>query len=41
VAQHYRLRLTPGQRVEPMASVTLRPRYGMVMIVERRTSAGG
>jgi cytochrome P450 len=36
IAQHYRLRLAPGQRVEPMASVTLRPRYGMQMVVERR-----
>jgi cytochrome P450 len=36
VAQHYRLRLAPGQRVEPLGSVTLRPRYGMTMTLERR-----
>ena len=38
LAQHYRLRLALGQRVEPMASVTLRPRHGMAMNIERRTS---
>ncbi len=36
LAQRYRLRLLPGHPVEPWALVTLRPRYGMKMIVERR-----
>src|SRR6266403_1982283 len=36
LAQHYRLHLAPGQRIAPLASVTLRPRYGMTMILERR-----
>ena len=34
VAQKYRLRLIPGQRVEANALVTLRPRYGLKMMVE-------
>jgi cytochrome P450 len=36
VSQHFRLRLAPDQRVEPLASVTLRPRYGMRMTLLRR-----
>jgi len=36
IAQHWRMRLAPGQRVEPKAMITLRPRYGMRMIVEER-----
>jgi cytochrome P450 len=36
LAQRYRLQLLPGHPVEPWALVTLRPRYGMKMIVERR-----
>lgn len=36
VAQRYRLRLLPDHRVEPMMLGTLRPRYGMPMIVEAR-----
>jgi cytochrome P450 len=31
----------PGQHVEPMASVTLRPRHGMQMVVERRALRAG
>ncbi|HTT77933.1 MAG TPA: cytochrome P450 [Candidatus Binataceae bacterium] len=34
VAQKYRLRLVPGQRVEPLALVTLRSRYGLKMTLE-------
>ncbi len=37
LAQKWRLRLAPGQRVEPQPLITLRPRYGMRMIVEART----
>jgi cytochrome P450 len=36
VAQRYRLKLAPGHRVEPDALVTLRPKYGMSMLLERR-----
>lgn len=36
VAQRWRLRLAVGQRVEPQALITLRPRHGMRMIPERR-----
>jgi cytochrome P450 len=36
LAQRYRLHLVPGHRVEPWALITLRPRFGMPMIIERR-----
>jgi cytochrome P450 len=36
LTQRYRLRLVPGHRVEPWPLITLRPRYGIRMIVERR-----
>ncbi len=36
VAQRYRLRLKPGFPVEPQGLITLRPRHGMRMILERR-----
>ena len=36
LAQRYRLRLVPGHAVEPEALITLRPRLGMSMIIERR-----
>jgi cytochrome P450 len=39
LAQRYRLHLVPGHRVEPWALVTLRPKYGMKMTVERRQTA--
>jgi cytochrome P450 len=35
VAQRYRLRLAPDALVAPEAKITLRPRYGMPMILER------
>src|SRR5712692_10503527 len=38
IAQGWRLRLLPGHRVEPQALITLRPRYGMRMVAERRRS---
>ncbi len=34
VAQKYRLRMVPGHRVEPYPLVTLRPRYGLKMMLE-------
>lgn len=36
IAQRYRLRLKPGFPVEPQGLITLRPRHGMRMILERR-----
>jgi cytochrome P450 len=36
LAQRWKMRLAPGQRVEPKAMITLRPRYGMKMIIETR-----
>ena len=38
MAQRYRLQLVPGHRVEPWPLITLRPRFGMPMIIERRTA---
>jgi cytochrome P450 len=37
LAQSYRLHLKPGHRVDPWPLITLRPRFGMPMIIERRT----
>jgi cytochrome P450 len=36
LAQKYRFRLVPGHRVEPRGLITLQPKYGMAMRVERR-----
>ena len=36
IGQRWRLRLEPGHRVENHARITLRPKYGMRMIAERR-----
>jgi len=36
MAQRYRLHLKPGHPVEPQGLITLRPRYGMQMILQRR-----
>jgi cytochrome P450 len=36
LAQRYRLHLVPGHTVEPWPLITLRPRFGMPMIIERR-----
>ncbi len=36
LAQRYRLRLAPDQNVVPQANVTLRPKYGLRMRLERR-----
>jgi cytochrome P450 len=38
IARRYRLRLKPGHRVEPRGLITLRPRNGVAMLLERRTS---
>jgi cytochrome P450 len=39
VARQFRLRSVPGHPVEPEPYVTLRPRYGLPMQLERRASA--
>ena len=39
LAQRYRLQLVPRHRVEPWPLITLRPRFGMPMIIERRTAS--
>ena len=36
VAQRFVLDLLPGERIEPMAATTMRPRYGIRMHVRRR-----
>ena len=36
VAQKYRLRLVPNHPVVPLASITLRPRYGVRVVLESR-----
>ena len=36
IAQQWKMRLAPGQQVDTKPMVTLRPRYGMRMVVERR-----
>jgi cytochrome P450 len=36
IAQQWTMRLAPGQRVEPKAMITLRPRYGMRMVLSER-----
>jgi cytochrome P450 len=38
IAQRYRLNLKPGHPVEPQGLITLRPRYGLRMILERRST---
>lgn len=37
LAQHFCLRLVPGHRVEPQGLITLRPRYGMQMLLTPRS----
>jgi cytochrome P450 len=36
IAQRFRLRLLSGHPVEPQGLITLRPRHGMKMLLERR-----
>ena len=40
LARRWRARLVPGHRVEPQTLITLRPRYGMKMTLERRAEGG-
>jgi cytochrome P450 len=39
IAQKFRLRLVPDQKVEPVASITLRPRHGIHTTLEQRQPA--
>ncbi len=39
IGQKWRLRLQPGHPVEPKTVITLRPKYGLQMIVEERKAA--
>jgi hypothetical protein len=36
IAQQYDLNLVPGHPVEPELTVTLRPRYGLLMTLQKR-----
>jgi len=36
IAQRYRLELSPGHKVEPLARITLRPKYGLKMKLVKR-----
>ncbi|HYP54438.1 MAG TPA: cytochrome P450, partial [Pyrinomonadaceae bacterium] len=36
VARRFRLRLAPGAKVEPFAALTLRPRHGVAVVLEKR-----
>ena len=38
IAQRYRLHLKGGHPVEAQALITLRPRYGLRMVLERRAA---
>src|SRR5262249_21782943 len=38
IAQRFRLRLMASHRVEPLASITLRPRHGVRVLLEKRVS---
>jgi cytochrome P450 len=37
IAQQWKMRLAPDQRVEPKPMITLRPKYGMRMVLSERT----
>jgi cytochrome P450 len=39
VAQRFVLELAPGERIEPMAATTMRPRFGIRMHVRRRAAS--
>jgi cytochrome P450 len=38
IAQAFRMRLAPGQRIEPLASITLRPKNGIHVELEERAA---
>jgi cytochrome P450 len=37
LAQRWQMQLVPGQRVEPQPLITLRPKFGMRMLLRRRS----
>jgi cytochrome P450 len=39
IAQQYRMRLAPNQRIKPLASITLRPKNGIHVKLEQRANA--
>jgi cytochrome P450 len=39
IQQRFQLRLVPGHRIQPIASVTLRPKHGIRVTVHRRVSS--
>jgi cytochrome P450 len=39
IAQRYRMRLTPNQRIKPLASITLRPKNGIRVELQQRANA--
>ena len=41
LAQRFRFRLAPGQRIEPVAWTTLRPLHGIMMTIEPRARRTG
>lgn len=41
VARRFSLRLVPGHPVEPLPSITLRPKYGLKMTLHRRSGVDG
>ena len=41
LAQKWKLQLDPGHRVQPEPLITLRPKYGMRMLLEARNSISG
>ncbi|HYE24055.1 MAG TPA: cytochrome P450 [Clostridia bacterium] len=41
VAQRWRLRLVPGQQIKPQPLFTLRPKFGMKMVAEKRKEVSG
>jgi hypothetical protein len=38
ITQRYRFRLVEGHPVVPLASITLRPRYGIRVVLEARSA---
>jgi cytochrome P450 len=38
IAQRYRIRLAPNQRIAPLASITLRPKNGIRVELEERVA---
>ena len=38
LARHFRFRLVPGQRIEPIAWTSLRPGRGIMMTIEPRSA---